>query len=487
VGATNGTGVLLRAFPALVGEGTWWASTTSPAVSASWDLRGTHFTSATEGWAVGRDITNNRGALLHYFVSGTLSANEGTIGTELIIINSGFGSRKGKVLIGGVATRIAEWTDAIITATVAKVPTPGIAHDVTIMVKPYKATSPIIFPSSFTVKPPELDPLVIGHGSPGTEMTVTGKYFGTKKGKVTMEGLVTGKKKNCRVTSWHMDKTSGNSELRFIVPKLSKEFLQGEYLLKVKNKVGIAETTFTVLPDSPGLLFPYKDPQKIVEVFCFGLHPWSAEGEIHGGFDIIPEYKGMGYRKYELVASADAVVERIHIFPASEDGPFIVVVFLKVNNYWYVIYAIEPQSVSEDVNNEQLNSIYVTAGQKVRKGEVIGELIVYEQDLSGDHYPHLHFGLLYKNPSDTIGYVIENHTFLPRSDSANMPPTSGPGSPWDPQDLGIATTLFCPYVYSSPNARAFYDTYPKAGVFGKYCACLCAYGSWEGSCGVCEF
>jgi murein DD-endopeptidase MepM/ murein hydrolase activator NlpD len=464
-----------------------WTLVTPPDVSASWALVSTHFTSATEGWAVGKDYINDRGVLLHYYVSSTLSANEGTIGTELILTGSGFGDTKGKVLIGGVATKIVKWTDTMITATVTKVPAPDIAHDVKIMIKPYRTTVPVILPSAFTVKPPELDPLVISHGSPGTEITVTGKYFGTRKGKVSMEDPGTGTKKNCRVTSWHMDTTNGNSELRFVVPKLSKGFPQGEYRLKVANKVGSAEATFSLMADTPGLLFPYRDPLKIVEVFCFGLHPWSADGEIHGGLDIIPHYKGMGYRKYELVASADAVVERIHIFPESDDGPFTVVVFLKVNDYWYMIYTIEPQSVSGDVNNEQLDSIYVTAGQKVRKGEVIGELIVSEPDLSGDSYPHLHFGLLYKNTSDTLGYVIENHTFLDRSDGTNMPPTSGPGSPWEAQDLGIATTLFCPYEYSSPNARAFYDTYPKAGVFGIYCACLCAYGSRDGSCGVCDF
>ena len=57
---TNNTGVLLH-----YQNGTW-TSAAPPAVSTNWYLNGIHFTSATEGWAVGRDDTNGGGVLLYY-------------------------------------------------------------------------------------------------------------------------------------------------------------------------------------------------------------------------------------------------------------------------------------------------------------------------------------------------------------------------------------------------------------------------------------
>jgi hypothetical protein len=43
-----------------------------------------------------------------------------------------------------------------------------------------------------------------------------------------------------------MDPISGDSTLTFTVPKLPKGLPAGPYPLKVANKVGIAETMFTI-------------------------------------------------------------------------------------------------------------------------------------------------------------------------------------------------------------------------------------------------
>ncbi len=101
-------------------------------------------------------------------------------------------------------------------------------------------------PGAFTVKGPEIDPLAPDSGTPGTEIIVTGKFFSTKKGKVYIVDPESGKKKSCKVTDWFMDPTGGDSTLTFIVPKLPKPLGPGDYTLKVTNKLGIAETTFTV-------------------------------------------------------------------------------------------------------------------------------------------------------------------------------------------------------------------------------------------------
>jgi hypothetical protein len=171
-----------------------------------------------------------------------LSPAEGTIGTQLAILGECFGIKKGKVLIGGVATKIGKdgWDNNTITGTIAKVPSTG-GHNYDVTIRPYKAYD-ITFPNAFTVKPPQIDSLDAHHGAAGTPITITGNFFGTKKGKVYLEDISTGRKKNCKVTSW------GMGSISFSVPKTSKGFPAGTYPLSVENKVGIAEapSSFTI-------------------------------------------------------------------------------------------------------------------------------------------------------------------------------------------------------------------------------------------------
>ena len=212
-------------------------------------LYGVHFTSAGEGWVVGtwndNYVNTKRAALLHYL---PLSPYEGTIGTILTITAFDFGSKKGKVSIGGLAAKIAKdsWANDRIVSLITKVPLQSGRYDVTII--PRESTSPIILSNGFTVKDPELDPLTADRGRIDTPITITGKFFSTK-GKVYIEDPVSGKKKNCKITYWYMHPTTGDSTMTFVVPKLPKGFSSGvAYPLKVSNKIDTAETTFTVDP-----------------------------------------------------------------------------------------------------------------------------------------------------------------------------------------------------------------------------------------------
>jgi hypothetical protein len=177
---------------------------------------------------------------LEYATPPQLSVAEGTIGTELTITGSGFGTKKGKVLIGGLKQKIDSWTPASISVTVNKVPLPAeIAYDV--LIQP-KGTLGIPLFGAFTVKPPEIDSLDSYEAAPGTSITITGNFFSTKKGKVYLGDQVSGKRKNCKVTSWGMD------SITFVVPKTSKSFPAGTYFLDVVNKIGVAEASseFTI-------------------------------------------------------------------------------------------------------------------------------------------------------------------------------------------------------------------------------------------------
>jgi hypothetical protein len=164
---------------------------------------------------------------------------EGTIGTEITITGSGFGDAKGKVLIGTVAAKVTSWTDTQIICTVKKVPLPVGPFSISVTTKTKET---ITLPDDFTVKNPELDPLTDDNksGIPEEEIVLTGKFFGTKKGKVYLEELSSGKKKSCKVTKWYMNPTTGESEIRFIVPKVSKSFTPGPHPLTIDNKIGVA-------------------------------------------------------------------------------------------------------------------------------------------------------------------------------------------------------------------------------------------------------
>ena len=170
-----------------------------------------------------------------------LSTDRGTIGTQLTITGSDFGVKTGKILIGGVATKIAKdgWKPDSISCNVTKVPLPAdTAYDVKIISKEIDTKT---LSKAFTVKLPEIDSLDFYHGVADDPITITGNFFSTKKGKVYLE-VPGGKPKSCKVTSWGMD------SITFAVPKTSKSFPVGTYPLKVTNKVGTtyASPNFTV-------------------------------------------------------------------------------------------------------------------------------------------------------------------------------------------------------------------------------------------------
>jgi hypothetical protein len=213
---SNYAGVLLH-----YQNGTW-TLVTPPTMSGAWALGGLHFTSTDEGWAVGGDYANLAGALLHY--RRGLSPSEGTLGTEISIRGSGFGATKGTVLIGSTSLTIIDWTDGLIRCRLAKPIAPGV-FDVAILPKEPKGAIPIVEKYAFTVKPPEMTSMDRSSGSAYEQVTVTGKFFGTKKGKVYLEYDQDGEnvRKKCVVTRWWMDPATNESELAFTIPKMLPE------------------------------------------------------------------------------------------------------------------------------------------------------------------------------------------------------------------------------------------------------------------------
>jgi len=201
-----------------------------------------------ESWA---NAVNDRGqivggsntALLWKIIFPIVTPNEGTVGSEITIKGEGFGPKRGKVVIGGVAQKITGWTDSEIKVTLSKVPAPDVASDVVVHLKIKRAPA-ITLPGTFTARGPKITSVDPGSGVSGSTspVTITGRFFSTKKGKVTLErgGVV----KPCKVLSWTMDPPSGESTIQFLVPK--KLTAATDYTLRVSNSVGSDTRGFTV-------------------------------------------------------------------------------------------------------------------------------------------------------------------------------------------------------------------------------------------------
>ncbi len=236
-----------------------------------------------------------------------------------------------------------------------------------------------------------------------------------------------------------------------------------------------------------GLDFPVKNFDDVDKYYCFALFPWDNAGlETHGGIDIAVRDDSPGVtKKVPLVAAAPASVELID-YGETGAGVRSVVVILKMNEYWYMAYIFEPQTEDEEAFDEQIASIDVQVGERVARGQKIGDLIV--KNTVEDHYPHLHFSFLYKNPADSWQELFENPLSIHVSDGTDLAPLTGPGSPWHPEALeGKPTTFYCPYEYSTQTAKELYDSKARmaADESASVCSCICAYGSVGGNCGEC--
>jgi len=164
------------------------------------------------------------------------SPEQGTLGSQITIHGSGFGDKKGKAMVGGAALKVLTWTSNSIEGLVSKVLTLG-PSTVAVQTK-QKGASPITQDDAFSVETPQIWTIVPDHGGVNTPVVITGKYFGAKKGKVTIGG------KSCKVTSWAMDASTGMSTIQFLVPK---GLAAQPYDLKVISKVGEGVDRFTIV------------------------------------------------------------------------------------------------------------------------------------------------------------------------------------------------------------------------------------------------
>ena len=179
--------------------------------------------------------------------SPVLDITEGTVGTEFTITGSGFGLKKPKVFLLYLKNekpkkhkcKIIEHSDTSIKCRINnKKITPGLCD---VKIKPKGSNNPpIILEEAFTIMEPwivDISPET-GIVKTKTEVTIEGYFFGTKKPKVFLgyekkPGKY--KKKKCKIRSWSMEPSAGESTVVFVVPK---KLRAGVYDVIIKNKIG---------------------------------------------------------------------------------------------------------------------------------------------------------------------------------------------------------------------------------------------------------
>ena len=99
-----------------------------------------------------------------YEKQGAVTPIEGTIGSVITINGSDFGTKKGKVLINGIAAKIAKdgWEPEQITCAISKPPLPvDVAHPVSVVVDKVSRT----LDGTFAVRGIVLDSLLVSSGT----------------------------------------------------------------------------------------------------------------------------------------------------------------------------------------------------------------------------------------------------------------------------------------------------------------------------------
>ena len=81
----------------------------------------------------------------------------GTVGTEVTLSGSGFGEKRGEVLLGAEKCKVQAWSDTEITCQVHKAQPPGEYHITVLLQGDKKPAAPLTF-SSFAMRRPRIMP-----------------------------------------------------------------------------------------------------------------------------------------------------------------------------------------------------------------------------------------------------------------------------------------------------------------------------------------
>ena len=154
-----------------------------------------------------------------------------------------------------------------------------------------------------------------------------------------------------------------------------------------------------------------------------------------------------------------------------EFGSKLVVV--EVNPSLFVTYTFEPQTSLLQLQELQAASIDVVVGQRVRKGQKLGDLVVGEGlnggSPLGSGNPHIDTRLLLFDPA-TVDPSNPLGDLLTRDISHN--------------DVNSLPTFLCPYDYSSVRSKTTYEKVLEKFDPAVQCTCPCRFSYNAAECGV---
>jgi C1A family cysteine protease len=196
---------------------TWKSSETFPVKVKA---RCTTHTSVESTWSPALSVTVTGEDI--YF---GIQPQEGTVGTDITLTGDAFGSKKGKVFLGGTALKVLTWGNETIQCRLTKTVPPG-SYDIRVQRGDGSSETE---KNGFVVKLPDIQSITHDHGTEGIEITLRGKHFGGSKGKVYVES------KSCRVISRSVAPATGEETFIFLFPK---KLPLGSHRITLTSKVG---------------------------------------------------------------------------------------------------------------------------------------------------------------------------------------------------------------------------------------------------------
>lgn len=209
----------------------------------------------------------------------SVSPAEGACGTQLSIDGEGFGTKAPAVSLVDPSTgkktglKVASFSDTHVEAVLKKSAAAGL-RDLRLVPK---GGEPMVLAGAFDLRAPEPQALDAPVTFPGDERTVTGSFFGTKKGKLKVGGV------KAKVVSWT------DEAIAFVVPKKAAGGMRD---LLVANKAGegaLSQSLLVVggpLDEGPdvcivrvgGELLSATDPWQVLGLEGGGLHVAAGFG-----------------------------------------------------------------------------------------------------------------------------------------------------------------------------------------------------------------
>lgn len=219
-----------------------------------------------------------------------------------------------------------------------------------------------------------------------------------------------------------------------------------------------------------GLGYPFKDTKVIREIRAYGIAPWGGE-TVHNGMDIIVDNTGEKLNigdSVKVISPVKGTVSAVlHLEnPHNPSTPQWILVVIEVNPSLLVTLSFEPQTENLELQAEQRAAISVVQGQKVKKGQKLGYLIVGEGGgpEGGSGNPHIDLRLLLKDPATAIDDLLS--MYISHNDVSSLP------------------TFLCPYDYSSNHAKRNYEKVLDKADPMTQCQCPCKFPYNEAACGA---